>query len=106
MSTFIYCFGYETPQQARNNDRRGWDDENSYGLTIEADSEEAAIRWGREVAERFIKLLYRDEAMSWKQLGFADWIEAPPIDPWEMPVVKEGEFPDYEPWLRAQSADT
>lgn len=105
MPSFIYCFGYETPRQARNNERCGWDDENSYGLTIEADSEDNTMRWGREEAERFIKLLHRDETISWKQLGFADWILEPRNELWELPTVQEGEYPDYESWLREQTTD-
>jgi large subunit ribosomal protein L27 len=87
MPAFICCFGYETPRQARNNLRWDWEDENSYGLTIEADNEEAALLWGQAVAERFIKLLYRDKAISWMRIGFSDWIEKAPEEPWEMPTV-------------------
>ncbi|MDG3002303.1 hypothetical protein [Paludisphaera mucosa] len=105
MPEFIYCFGYETPRQARNNDRHGWDDENSHGLTIRAESEEGAMRWGREVAERFIQLLLRDESISWKALGFADWIEVAGGESRDMPVVQDGEYPDYAPWLREQADD-
>jgi hypothetical protein len=58
MPTFLYIFGFESPRQSRNNTDLGWDDEDSQGVLIDACDEAAALAWGREISERFIKLLF------------------------------------------------
>jgi hypothetical protein len=99
MRAYLYCFGYENPLQFRNNDHYGWDDEDSQAVLIDAESEEAALRWGQEISERFIKLLFRDEGISWKQLGYANWVELPGKEVPGTPHVRDGEFPDFNMWL-------
>ena len=75
MNTFLYRFGYETPRQSLTNERGGWDDEDSQVVLIDAETQEAALRWGQEISERFIKLLFNDEKVSWKESHFAAEIE-------------------------------
>jgi hypothetical protein len=100
MSAYLYCFGYETPSQLNNNSQNGWDDEDSQTLLIEAETEEAALRWGQEISERFIKLLFKDEMISWKRLGYANGIERADLDSMHGTLlVREGEYPDFSKWL-------
>jgi hypothetical protein len=96
--TFHYGFGFESPRQARNNAAHGWDDEDSQAVLIDADDEASALAWGHEISERFIKILFRDDRVSW-QNRFSSWIE-PPNQPWpEQQRVAVGVFPDFTSWL-------
>ncbi|HNI67631.1 MAG TPA: hypothetical protein PKV55_06325 [Nitrospira sp.] len=78
MQRFLFRFGYETPQQRRDNDAQGWDDEDCGDLFIRADSESETLAWGAEVAERFVHELYQcsncAEHFSWREAGYACWI--------------------------------
>ncbi|MCX5662970.1 MAG: hypothetical protein NTW19_25070 [Planctomycetota bacterium] len=97
MPTFLYIFGYETPNQARHNTLLGWSDEDSRQLLIDAKDEVEALEWGSKVSDRFIQLLYRDPRVS--SDGYAQWVEVPP-EPWpDVPRVAVGVMPDFEPWL-------
>jgi hypothetical protein len=110
---FLYGFGFETPRQRAMNDARGWDDEDSGCVIIEAETADAAREWGRAVAEAFLKYLYDDPAVSWAAGRYADWIDADPASRWspeqlaDVPNVSVGEMPDLarvsahggpEPW--------
>lgn len=100
MPTFPYCFGFETPRQRINNARHGWDDENSEGVLIEGIDEQAALAWGDEIAEHFTKLLFNDQAVSWKHMGFVGWIEQPGDWINALPKVRVGEMLDFSDWLK------
>ena len=97
---FLYGFGFETPDQRARNAARGWDDEDSGCVFIEAATAGAALEWGRAVAEAFLKHLYDDPAVSWAADGYADWIESDPASRWSpeqlanVPTVSAGEMPD------------
>jgi len=54
-------FRYETPIQARNNEKGGGDDEYSIIFFIEANSEADANEWGKVVAQMFLNALYENE---------------------------------------------
>jgi hypothetical protein len=77
MAIYLYRFGFESPNQFRNNAAHGWDDEDSQGVLIEAADEASALAWGREISERFIQLLFQDETISWQQLRYP----SPPTSP-------------------------
>lgn len=102
MPRFLYVFGYETPAQLRNNAAHRWDDEDSQALFIEAESEDEALRWGREVSERFMSQLHGDAGVSWTAIGYAHWIETDPAtrdwkpeDLAKLPTVRRGEYPSW-----------
>src|SRR4051812_43636174 len=76
---FVFRFGYESPQQAAANAAHGWDDESSQYVLIDAPDEAAALRWGREIAERFVREL---GVGSWKVRNFAHWAEPLSACPW------------------------
>ena len=101
MPMFLYMFGFESPRQFRNNDLYGWDDEDCEWLLIDAPDEPSANAWGDEVAERFVKLLYGDDSVSWRQRGYANWLDTPSLASSEPAVqsVSIGKFPDFSPWL-------
>ena len=100
MPFYQYGFGFESPRQFHNNAVHGWDDEDSQGVLIEAEDEAEALAWGQEISERFIKLLFSDESMSWKQHGYANGIE-PMTESWPgRQTVAAGSFPDFSAWLQ------
>jgi hypothetical protein len=74
MPEFLYVFGYETPEQAKANTAHGWDDEDSEAVFIEAESVGAALDWGRQISEQFIRQLYGIDDASWWRTSFAHWI--------------------------------
>jgi len=106
MQPFLYRFGYSTPEQWRQNDKHGWDDESSAALWILADSSERALEWGDAVAEKFTEDLFAKDGgfqvvPSWKSAGFASWIEENPAgdfsdsDLAKIPTVKLGVHPRF-----------
>lgn len=94
---FVFRFGYETPRQQAANVARGWDDESSQWVVIEASDEAAALAWGREVAERFVRELGGE---SWWAGGFAHWVEPLAACPWAVgrEPVAVGHLPDFSRW--------
>jgi hypothetical protein len=100
MTSYLFRFGFETPAQKSLNDEMGWDSEDSLAVIIEADSEQDALKWGQQVAERFVQLLFADDSVSWKAMNYANWIEHGRV-PWSgIQRVSVGEYPDFEKWLR------
>lgn len=104
MKSFLYVFGYWTPEQRRQNEQHGWDDEDSAAVLIDAETGEQALEWGRSVAEEFIRRLYDDPAFSWKAGGFADSLDgSPSLSPDALvgiPRVRSGEYPDWDHFPR------
>ena len=81
MPIFLFAFGYETPSQHLNNKANGWDDEDSEAVFIDCPDPDAALAWGCEVAEVFVRRLwkaYGEPGPSWKDGRFAYWIETSP----------------------------
>jgi hypothetical protein len=80
----------------------GWDDESSLSVLIDAPDEGSARAWGEEIAEHFVKALYKDEAVSWKKWNYASWVESSVEQGVQAtaPAVAVGEFPDFELWLK------
>jgi hypothetical protein len=99
MPTFLYIFGFESPRQFRDNAATGRDDEDSQGVLIDAGDETAALAWGQKIAERFIQLLFRDNAISWRECGYANSIEQPGASWPDQQLVTVGVFPDFGSWL-------
>lgn len=103
VAEYLYVFGYETPEEERCNRTMSTDFESSAMLRILAEDEAAALDWGREVSEAFVKALFQDPSVSWKAAGFACWIERTPDESsrtrWEsIPVVAVGQLPDFGSW--------
>lgn len=110
---YLFVFGYCTPQQWINNARNSWDDEDSYAFFVEAENAEAALAWGKTVAEAYVQHLFqreqRPEPMpSGEAAGFAHWIEHQPFNRFSglalemLPVVINGEMPDFGSWPKAK----
>jgi hypothetical protein len=108
---YLYNFGYEEPSERRSNVEAGTDFESSAAVYVIADNEEQALEWGHEISERFVCLLYRDDRISWKNDGFAAWIEHDPDQLLgdstdsltKIPVVRRGEYPDFAIMLSDRS---
>jgi hypothetical protein len=100
MPSFQYSFGFESPMQLINNASFGWDDEDSQAVVIDADDENAALTWGRAIAERFFQLLQGRDTPTWASFMYADEV-SPHLDEWhDRQRVHVGIFPEFEPWLR------
>lgn len=102
MPEYLYIFGYETPKQAKANAAHGWDDENSEAVFIEAESAEAALDWGRQISERFIRQIYGCEDAGWWRTSFAHGIAERPESEFSpdalssIPHVRCGEYPSFK----------
>ncbi len=99
---YLYCFGHETPNQIRNNKLFGWDDQDCQLVRIRAGSEDEAMAWGCEIAEQFMKRLFKDDEISWKKIKYGHGIESPseclPAAVSRSPLVSFGEMPDLD-WM-------
>lgn len=86
MPTFLFCFGYESPDEWRSNKAGGTDDESSNAVWIEADSEEAAIKTGLDFAQTWVGGLFEDSGISefpgWRECNHAYWFEVEPLKRW------------------------
>ena len=104
MGRFLYIFGFQTPLQRNNS--LAQDDEDSEAIWITAESDQAALDWGREISERFVGLLFNDSSVSWKRDEFAHWLEDEnkARSSSDTPAVRTGEFPDFDQWLRRHSS--
>ncbi|WP_271165578.1 hypothetical protein ACETKC_00305 [Brevundimonas intermedia] len=101
----LFRFGFETPNQYRNNAARGFDDEDSVALWIVSSTPAEALQWGETVAQAYVAWLFsseQTEGYSWRDLGFSNWVEAD-LTVLEaaktdnsLPVVRLGEMPDFE----------
>ena len=108
---YLYVFSFCTPTQWINNDKHGWDDEDSYVLFINAASENDALEWGREISERFVTRLFERSdwdgtTPSWREGGFANWIETDPLNRFSglaletLPVIPCSEVPNFDKWIQ------
>lgn len=86
LKTYLFCFGYESPEERRSNARDGTDFESSNAVWIEAKSTEEAIRAGLGFAEAWVGSLFRDAGVGdypgWRESNFAYWIEPNPLAKW------------------------
>ena len=111
MTKYYFSFGFMEPEEAAQLGLHvGGDPESSTGIWIWAESEEAAIRWGREIAENFMKILYADGSFSWKQLNYVNGIFQKTVQylsPEQLaitPEVTAGEWPDIPKWINDRKA--
>lgn len=108
MQSFLFRFGYSTPDQWVSNQKHGWDDECSGAFFVYAETPLIALSWGREVAESYVRSQFEKAGWtkipSWKEGQFANWIEENPAakfsttDLEKLPRVNEKEIPDFEGW--------
>lgn len=78
MPEFLYGFGYEQKDEMEYNRRTDSDFESSTGVFIDAATEAESREWGREIAEAFVHYAHDDPSISWRAIGYADWIEQDP----------------------------
>lgn len=83
---YLFCFGYETPDQFENNRLHGWDDEDSQAVWVEAGSKDEAMAAGYRYAQSFIQRSYleagRKIPFEWKVNTYSCWIEDDPEKKW------------------------
>ena len=107
MDKFLFRFGYCTPQQWQANEANDWDDESSAALFIVAPSADAALDWGTEVANAFVRKQFeiadwKGPIPTWTEGRFAHWIEELPAAHFSqeqlarLPVVRTGELPNFD----------
>ena len=98
MPAFVFQFGYESPVEREVNDRDGTDFESSRWVVINAPDEAAALAWGCEVAERFVR---QTCGVSWRAGNFAHWVKPLSAIPEAAgrPAVAVGEYPDFAGWV-------
>ncbi len=104
MSIFFYHFGYERPDEQKSNERNGTDFESSGYFLIDADDEQAALKWGDELANWFVQEAFRGKiSYQWINSEFASWIEHDEKPPSEnnFPAIKIGDYPDLKTAMRA-----
>jgi hypothetical protein len=101
MAKFLYVFAYQTPAQVKAAAAGEYAEEASEAVFIEAESAEQALDWGKQISEDFLKRLFPQGDISWKDLNFAHWIEAEPQDEYpadlleRLPVVACGVRPQF-----------
>ena len=95
---YVFQFGFESPSQRAANTARGWDDESSGWVIINASDEASAIAWGREIAERFVAHI--DAGVSWKEGNYAHWVDPLERCPWatDRDAIAVGQIPDFTRW--------
>lgn len=101
---FLFLFGFESPVDHVTNISNGTDFESSWGVWIAAENADAALAWGRQVAEEFVRRLFEQSGStnrSWTQDGFAHWISDEPSKlerasrDATIPIVPDGQLPDF-----------
>lgn len=106
MKKHLFIFFYETPDQRISNLANGLNEEECMGVFIEADSECAALEWGRRVARGFVTALYEEAgsspAYAWNETDYANWIETnltartAPHKLSRLPTLRLGQFLEAE----------
>ncbi|MBI4262486.1 hypothetical protein HY624_03100 [Candidatus Uhrbacteria bacterium] len=80
MHEHLYLFSYETPLQRWNNYVHSYDDEDCYAFFVHAETKEAAMFWGQEVADAYLKILYDNQDVTLEDLGYSGFICEDPDD--------------------------
>ena len=102
MTRYLFCFGYENPDEWRRNRRDSSDLESSNGVWVDATSNEQATAAGLAFAEQFVGDLFRkagiDDYPGWSACGYACWIENDPLTRWSglalesMPTIRASDY--------------
>ena len=108
MNRYLFRFGFCTPAQWASNQAHGLDDENSSAFFVSAETEDAALDIGAEIAEQYVGYLFMKENAkempSWKASKFAFWIEKKPLEVFaaeslaQLPEVGLRQVPDFGRW--------
>jgi hypothetical protein len=83
---YLFCFGYETPDQYENNRQNGYDEEDSSAVWVEAKTKDEAMSAGLRFARSFIERLFAEKGQplpfEWSESTYASWIVDDPYDEW------------------------
>jgi hypothetical protein len=109
MNDYYFSFGFMDPSEASHLGWGGPDfSESSEGVWIAAESEEKAVEWGREVAERFIATLFKNQSVSWKEHHYVHGIFQKTFDllseeaKKRTPRIQYGKWPNFQEWIAAR----
>jgi hypothetical protein len=82
MREYVFRFGFESPSEFKQNNECNTDFESSQAFAVIAENPEAALSWGREVAELWTAKLFLEagfvDVPSWKAGNYAHWIDHNP----------------------------
>lgn len=100
MPEFAFIFGYESPDDVAANAVSG-DAEKIGFFRIIAESEDAALAWGKTLAETYVKRLFAPLEQTWAAGAYAVWIEHEPDAELrealaQAPLIAVGEDADFE----------
>lgn len=102
MAQHLFIFGFESPHEFRINSTQNTDFESSRAILIRADTEEAALAWGRTIAEQYVNWLFsRDQTKgySWDAAVYSHWLEPDRLEKARslgVPSIEAGEIPNFE----------
>jgi hypothetical protein len=76
----LFRFGYTWPEELlRIAAHPEWDlGESSEMVFVRAETPDEAERLGQKVAEAFVRASFGEQSYSWRETGFASWIEDDP----------------------------
>lgn len=114
MEKYYFVFGYETPSMAEANQRLHTDMADGMAFFILAETKDAALAWGRRLANTYVQTIYKDPTVTLEGLGYApgwimdggpkafwstadiakNWTKADDAAIAEIPVVRVHEMPD------------
>jgi hypothetical protein len=83
---YLFCFGYENPDELETNKQFGTDFESSNAVWVQAENEQAALTIGIQYAKKFVSNLFKTKGIAiskeWSEIDFACWIEDNPQSKW------------------------
>lgn len=86
MESFLFCFGYESPEQWLSNEKYQDDAESSNAVWVEASSESEASKAGLSFAQAWTAGLFRTAGIAgfpgWCESNYSYWIERDPLARW------------------------
>lgn len=88
---YLFCFGYENPDELETNKQFGTDFESSNALWVKAENEQAALTIGIRYAKKFVSNLFSTKGIAiskeWSEIDFACWIEDEPHSKWSDTIL-------------------
>lgn len=102
---FLFRFGYSTPKQFINNEKYGWEDEDSEAVYILAENAEQALQCGYDIADAFLRMLFADPSVSWRAMQFAGVVTEAQHSSDDLPIVEMGQHPDFNRMIAKKYGD-
>ena len=88
---FLFCFGYENPDEYETNNQFGTDFESSHAVWIPASDAQKALIIGVQYAKDYVAAKYQEAGVipltEWNESSYAFWIEEDPQSKWPQSVL-------------------